>query len=147
MGRVRKFLSLSRSEKLAFFEAGVLLLLATLGVRTIAFKYIERFLRRRWSEAPRDHSDQSAVTRHVAQAVSRAETVWPWRSRCLSRSIATFVMLRRRGIPAVLFTGVRISEDTALHAHAWVGTDDWTRDRAVESAGYTTLVRIGANDA
>jgi len=146
MGRVRKFLSLSRPEKLAFCEAGLLLLLATLCVRTIAFKHIERFLRTRWSEASRDLSDQSAVTRRVAQAVSRAENVWPWRSRCLSRSIATFVMFRRRGIPAILFTGVRISEDTALQAHAWVGTDHGATGIA-ESAGYTTLVKIGANDA
>jgi hypothetical protein len=52
-------------------------------------------------------------------------------------------MLRRRGIPAVMVTGVRVSEDSSLHAHAWVRTDPWTADRDSEGGGFAELVTIG----
>ena len=48
MGRLVKFWSLPRREKQFFVEAGTLLLLSKLCVKTIAFRYIDSFLRGRW---------------------------------------------------------------------------------------------------
>lgn len=143
MGRIRKFRSLNRSEKLGFCEAGVFLLVSTLCVRAIAFKHIDRFLRTRWTEVPPDVFDCGGDIKLVERSVSRATLLWPWPSKCLSRSIATFTMLRRRGVPATLFAGARVSEDSSLYAHAWVGVGDEASDQRSEDVRYATLVRIG----
>jgi len=47
----------------------------------------------------------------------------PWRDRCLHRSIAACIILRRHGHAAVLRIGVRADGDATVHslsAHAWV---------------------------
>jgi hypothetical protein len=70
----------------------------------------------------------------------------PWNSLCLSRSIAQLIMLRRRGIPAILFAGVKSAEDSSLSAHAWVRAGDIVMDGTLgqtENGEYTVLVTIG----
>ena len=138
MGTFRRFRSLTRGEKLCLCEAGALLTLSALGVRAIAFKRIHRFLRAHWSDVPRADVDRTEETRLVERYVSRAARLLPWTSRCLSRSISAYVMLRRRGIPAVLYAGVKVSEDSSLHAHAWVDSRG-----AAQPAAYTALLSIG----
>jgi hypothetical protein len=115
-----KMWCLTRREKLLICEAIIFLFFSTLCIRMIAFKRIERFLRVRWK-----HVVQSCDkdVRLVNRSVSRAANLLPWKSLCLSRSIAEFIMLRRRGIPAVLVAGVKFSKDRSyLDAHAWVAT-------------------------
>ncbi len=43
----------------------------------------------------------------------------PYRATCLRQSLALWLLLRRRGIPAELRIGVR-KEGGDLQAHAWV---------------------------
>src|SRR5262249_4195366 len=78
----------------------------------------------------------------VKLSLSRAGNLLPWRNACLSRSIAAFIMLRRRGIPAVIFAGVR-SEDTLLYAHAWVHAGLRVIDTGTGCVPYTAVLRIG----
>ena len=52
-------------------------------------------------------------------------------------------MLRRRGIPAVLFAGVRFSGHSSLDAHAWVDTGLGVNDKSSENSGFATVIRIG----
>lgn len=143
MDRLFKFWSLTRSEKLCLWEAGALLMLSALCVRTIAFKHIDRFLRARWNDVPRSDSDRADPIGLVEQSVSRAARLMPWNSQCLSRSISAYVMLRRRGIPAVLYAGVKVSADSSLHAHAWVALTHGTAGANAQDDRYTTLLRIG----
>ena len=125
MGRLLKFWSLTRREKQFFCEAGILLLLSNLCVKTIAFRHIDSFLRARWNDCTRGAFDRADDIKLVNLSLSRAANLLPWKSLCLSRSIAAFIMLRRRGIPAVMFAGVKFSEDSSLLAHAWVDTGSW----------------------
>jgi len=66
---------------------------------------------------------------------------------CLSRSIAGLVMLRRRGISAVLLAGVKSLEDSSLHAHAWIratdGVVDWSSDGSSESSSFAVVLKLG----
>ena len=112
MTRIRKFWSLPTLEKLGFCEACIFLIVAHLTINRVAFRHINNFLRGRWIE-PRGvffHSEAQDEVRFVKRALSRAASLFPWRSSCLSRSIAAFVMLRRRHIPAVIFLGVKIED-------------------------------------
>ena len=143
MGRLAKFWSLTRREKKFLFEAGILLVLSGACVKAVAFKHIDRFLRNRWNGGIRDGIDHHQEIRFVRRSISRAANVLPWKSLCLSRSIAEFIMLRRRGIPVVLFAGVRFSGHSSLDAHAWVDTDFGLGEKSHEDSDFTIVIRIG----
>ena len=140
MNRLTRFWFLSRREKQAFFEATLLLLLSNACVNVIAFKHIYSFLGSRWNEAIRA-VDAEEETKLVQRSISRAANVLPFKSLCLSRSTAEFVMLRLRGIPAVMFAGLRISRQSFLEAHAWV--DVGRCDKGSENSAFAVLIRIG----
>jgi Transglutaminase-like superfamily len=144
MGRLAKFWSLTRSEKKFLCEAIILLLLSTTCVKGIAFRHIDRFLRSRWNDGIEGGIDQEQEIRLVQRSISRAANVLPWKSLCLSRSIAEFIMLRRRGIPAVMFTGVKFSDHSVLEAHAWVDTGLGVSNKSSEHSDFATVIRIGS---
>jgi Transglutaminase-like superfamily len=143
MGRLLRFWSLPRREKHLLCEAAVLLLLSYLSVRTIAFRHIDSFLRARWNNGARDALDVAEVVKLTDVSLSRVVNLLPWKRPCLSRSMAAFIMLRRRGIPAVMVAGVKVSEDSSLHAHAWIDTGHAEPDVSSENSTFTTVVRIG----
>ena len=145
MGRFHKFWMLPRREKLFLCEACILLLVANLSIKIFAFGRIERHLRAHCNSDRILGISASAydVIKLVDLSVARAAVVLPFKSLCLSRSIATFTMLRRRGFPAVLFAGVSVCADSSLIAHAWVEPGCGMMERNSEKSAFTTLVRIG----
>ena len=143
MRRLAKFWSLTRREKEFLCEASILLLVSNICVKAIAFRRIERFLRTRWNDGIQGCIEREHDIRLVQRSVSRAANVLPGKSLCLSRSIAEFIMLRRRGIPAVMFAGARFSGHSSLEAHAWVETGLGVNDKRSESPGFATVMRIG----
>jgi hypothetical protein len=142
MGRLAKFWFMTRREKTFLCEAGILLLLSNACIKAIAFRRIDRFLRTRWNSSNEASTSQEQEIRLVRRSISRAANVLPWRSLCLSRSIAEFIMLRRRGIQAVLFAGAKFSGHSMLDAHAWVETA-LVNDKSSENSGFATVIRIG----
>jgi len=120
MDRLLKFWSLPRREKQFLCEAGTLLLFSNL------------------SES--DHADDIKL---VKLSVSRAANLLPSKRLCLSRSIAEFIMLRRRGIPAAMYMGVKSSDNSVLLAHAWVLAGREITNGKSENSEYTPLVIIG----
>jgi Transglutaminase-like superfamily len=137
-----KFCSLPRREKQFLCEATILLLLANLCVRMIAFRHIDGFLRSHWNDGTQGATNHACDIELVKLSLSRAANLLPWQSLCLSRSIAAYIMLRRRDIPAVMFAGVKSREDLSLLAHAWVQTAGGVIDGNPEAV-FTPLLRIG----
>lgn len=140
MDRLTRFRSLSGREKQLFFEALILLSLSNACVNLVAFKYVDKFLRSHWDEAIHVEDAEEEISL-IQRSISRAANVLPFKSLCLSRSIAEFVMLRRRGIPAVMFAGLRVSGQSFLEAHAWV--DVGQCDKSSENSAFAALIRIG----
>jgi hypothetical protein len=147
MRRLLKFWSLTRREKQFFCEAAILLLLSNIGVRTIAFKHIDGFLRAHWNDGAESGFDRVGDIELVDLSLVRAVNLLPWKNLCLSRSIAAFIMLRRRGISAVMMAGVRSFDDSSLLAHAWVQTAGRMIGGSSENAAFTPLLRIGQEPA
>jgi Transglutaminase-like superfamily len=143
MRRLAKFWSLTRREKKFLCEASIWLSLSNASVMAIAFKHIDRFLRTHWTDNIQGGIDREQEIRLVQRSISRAANVLPWKGLCLSRSIAEFIMLRRRGIPAVMFAGVRFSGISSLDAHAWVDAGLGVNDESSENSGFATVIRIG----
>lgn len=56
----------------------------------------------------------------TAYRVAVAAAFFPGRAVCLEQSLALYVLLRRRGVPAELRLGVQVHP---FHAHAWVELD------------------------
>lgn len=48
----------------------------------------------------------------------------PWSALCFQQGLAAQLMLRRRGIPSVLYYGAAQDERTGLSAHVWVRDGD-----------------------
>ena len=147
MGRLLKFWALTGREKYCICEAGILLLLSNLSIMTIPFRQIYRFLHANWNTTRTRVLDSAENVELVMLSLSRAANLLPWKSKCLSRSIAAFVMLRRRGIPAVMFVGVKSLEDSSLLAHAWVHTGREVIDENSENSTFTALVSVGGDTA
>jgi hypothetical protein len=141
MRQLIKFWSLTGPEKKFFCEASILLWLSNTCVKSIPVKHVERFLRTQWTDT-HGGSDREQEIKLVRRSISRAADVLPWKSLCLGRSIAEFIMLRRRGIPAVLFTGVRFCGPSSLDAHAWVDTRPGVNDMSSDNSHFTTVIRI-----
>jgi hypothetical protein len=150
MGQLLKFWNLNRSEKTLLCEASIMLLFSNAFIKIVRFKHIDRFLRSHWGAAIeagnglRGGDDLDQKIRAIVRSVSRAAIVLPFKSLCLSRSIVKFIMLRRRGIPAVLSAGARVSGQSALEAHAWVDTGLGLTGARSENSDFKTVIRIGA---
>jgi hypothetical protein len=147
MGPVRRFWYLTRREKFLFLESCILLLVANMSVKLIAFRHINGFLHHwtdRMQNVPSD--DMRSDIELIDLSLSRAANILPGRNLCLSRSITKLIMLHRRSIPAVLFAGVKCLEDSSLTAHAWVRAGDRVASGNLdlsENAEFTVLVRVG----
>src|SRR5262245_49526366 len=141
MSGLSKFWSLNLSEKKLLFEAFILLFISHLSVKTVAFRHIYSFLRGHWNNPPQQLSQRPDCIRAIHRSLSRVENRSPWTSLCLSRSSAAFIMLSRRGIPAVIVAGVRF-EEPLLRAHAWVHAG-LGAEKASENEAFTTIMRIG----
>ena len=141
MPDLSKFWSAPRQEKLFLVEALTLLLISHISVKILAFKWIHRFLHR-YSSYRTDTSDRIDDIKLINKSVLRAAHRLPFRTLCLSRSIASFIMFRERGIPAVLCAGVK-PDGSALLAHAWVraGTGEIAGDP--ENTVFHIVMKIG----
>jgi hypothetical protein len=144
MVQLRKFWSLTSREKCFFAEAVVLLLCTALCVRIIAFKRLYVFLNERFdSVLPR--SCETADVKAVDRSISQAANMLAWKNVCLIRSMALFIMLRRRGFPVVLLAGVKVLEDSTLGAHAWVDPGHSVTERLLPNNDYAVILKIGSS--
>jgi hypothetical protein len=142
MGQLSKFWSLARPEKQLICEAFTLLLLSQLSVKIIPFRHIYSFLDAQWDNHRPGTFARDSDTGLVNLSLSRAAKCLPWKSSCLSQSIVAFIMLRRRGVPAVMVAGVKF-EDASFLAHAWIHNGNEMTDGKSENSTYTALMRIG----
>lgn len=95
--------------------AFVMLGLSNLTLRFLGFAKAVRWARRVAGTAERPGS--AAIVPEVCRRVALAAVFFPGRARCLEQSLALYLLLRRRGVPAELRLGV---QPYPFHAHAWV---------------------------
>lgn len=120
LNRLRKLFRLSPADRVILAQAWVLLLLADLALRFLAFK---RFLALSRTLALNGR-DEPAVARpssgaRLAWLVEVAGRYSPINATCLKKAIVLSWLLERRGIATTLRIGVA-RRDGALIAHAWL---------------------------
>lgn len=115
--KISRFLNASSTERRDLSAAWIALLQAAWqvnrrGGRRGAWKSI--------AEPPGEVTpEQLATAESVHRMVAAASTLFPVKPMCLTRSVALYRLLQRRGIPATLRIGVS-KETGKLAAHAWV---------------------------
>ncbi len=122
--RFRNFAARPGTERAAIIEALALLGLARAVLAFVPFRYIARALwqeGRETSRAPLGGA-QRAAAKLVARAIDVAARHSPWQARCLGRALAATAMLRRRGLDATVYLGVKSLR--TLDAHAWARSGD-----------------------
>jgi hypothetical protein len=62
--------------------------------------------------------------RRIRWAISASAARVPWRALCFQQGLAAQLMLRRRGIPSVLYYGAAQDDRDGLSAHVWVRDGD-----------------------
>lgn len=109
-------------------------------VFVLPFRLLVRLLARGASRAgmPSD----LVVGRGLARRVMRLAPRMPFRTTCLVRAVAGWVMLRWRGVPAVVRFGVRCPAGV-LQAHAWLLVGDVAVLGGEEAEGYTPIGDFG----
>lgn len=121
MARIRKFISLSRTEKIIFFRAVFLLVFSRCLLQFKPFKDVVRYFSRK--AAGQNTEVVNAVSpAMVAVLLGAASTVVPF-STCLSKSLAGSVLFRAFGYKTLLHIGVTRENECTFEAHAWLTLD------------------------
>lgn len=127
-----------RSERLAFLAAVTLIPLMAVSVRVFDFRRLGRWMRpsagRRTTAV-----EQFAAIEEAVGAVARVGRHGPYAGNCLSRSLALWWLLDRRGVEAKLCLGVRM-EEGRLTAHAWIECGGRVLNDAIDVASRFSLL-------
>ena len=100
-----KFFRLPRHDRLLLLEATLALAAAGFAITVLPFRHVGRLAARptRRSEPP-EQTRLREVERTRWAIVACASRV-PWRAMCFQQGLAAQFMLRRRGVPSVLYYG------------------------------------------
>jgi len=123
MKRLRKFLSLTPSDRRLLVSAALLLGAIRLGLWLLPFQTLRRLLAKMTQVTTQlQNADLTSMDR-VVWAVAVASRYIPG-VKCLARALATQVLLSQRSYPTCLRIGVAKSEGGKLEAHAWVESQE-----------------------
>lgn len=116
---VKRFLSLSRSDRVLLFQTTILLLVIKLGLK---FTTVQQ-LRDRLNSYTHWKSTISRPASRLIWAVEAVTRVLPGGTKCLARALAAQALLLHHHYPAKLCLGVAKDADGKFEAHAWVESE------------------------
>jgi hypothetical protein len=122
MGRIRKFLHLSRDDKKLLMRATWLLWVCRLGLWLVPFKALRRYLANVERGALFRLNAGSIDIDRIIWAVAMASRYVP-AATCLTQALAGQVLLKQHCAPAHLRIGVMKNDRGALQAHAWIESE------------------------
>ena len=115
-----KFLQLQECDRQLLLITFTLLGTIRLGLWLLPFRTWRRLLSRLMQSKSKLQEANSTSVSQVVWAVSLASRYMPGNVKCLSRALATQVLLSQHGHTADLYIGVAKGEGEQLEAHAWV---------------------------
>jgi Transglutaminase-like superfamily len=120
---LRRFWRLSWQDRLLLLEAVLWLAIAGLAIAVLPFRHVG-LLAARPIRRPLPHHARLIQVRRTRWAIITAARRVPWRAVCFQQGLAAQFMLRRRGIPSVLYYGAAPDDQRGLSAHVWVCDGD-----------------------
>src|SRR5215470_6900611 len=120
---LRKVQRLSWQDRVLLMDAICWLAIANVVIAVLPFRFIG-VLASRPIRRPIPHHVRLNKVRRIRWAIMATATRVPWRALCFQKGLAAQLMLRRQGIPSVLYYGAAQDDRSGLHAHVWVRDGD-----------------------
>jgi hypothetical protein len=126
---IRKFWRLPWCDRLLLVDAIRWLAVARLAIAVMPFRYVGRLAACPVRRQELPQQTRRIVVSRVRWAVAACARKGPGRAMCFEQGLAAQLMLRRRGVPSVLYYGAAPDHEHGLRAHVWV------RDNNVDITG------------
>jgi len=134
---VKKFLLLPSHDRWILLEATLGLAVGSLAIALLPFRQVGRLAARPIARLELKSQTRVREVECVRKAIIIAARRVPWRAGCFQQGLAAQFMLRRRGVPSVLYYGAALGNGNDLSAHVWV------RDGGVDVVGGEIASRYG----
>jgi hypothetical protein len=121
---IEKFFRLSWQDRLLLLEGTLWLAVAGLAIAALPFRLVGRLAAapiRRLEPLPQERRREA---KRISWAIAVAAPRVPWRTVCFQKGLAAQFMLRRRGVPSVLYYGAAMDSRGELSAHVWIRDGD-----------------------
>jgi hypothetical protein len=137
--KVRRFLSLSPKRRSLLLKTLGLLSLVRASLSLLPFRMVRAAVTRAGQPSSRHAQQPPEFVEDVVWAIDTASRRVPGAS-CLTQALATELLLRRHGFPAVLRIGVAEKQDGKVAAHAWIESDGRVLVGGNESPAHFTIL-------
>ena len=121
---LRKFWRLSWQDRLLLVEAILYLAAAGLSIALLRFRHIGVLAARPTRRPQPPPKACLRKVRRIRWAIVAVAGRVPWRALCFQQALAAQLMLRRRGVPSVLYYGAAQDDRSGLLTHVWVRHGD-----------------------
>jgi len=143
---MRKFWHLGWPDRLLLAESLGALAVASFFIALLPFRTVAAAASvpvRRLS--PMSNRARATVDR-VRWSIAAVSARVPWRAVCFQKGLAAHWMLRRRGMPSVMYYGAALRPDTELAAHVWVRSGELDVIGCETATDYALLATFPAHD-
>jgi hypothetical protein len=113
------------ADKYCFLAGWLLLGLAAVLIRILKVRHLTPLLGQSHGltcKVPLVDARQETRARMVKRAIRRAVIAAPFRADCLPQALAGALLCRTLRVPFSAHLGVKLSEDKAIKAHAWLSS-------------------------
>jgi len=117
MGAAARFVELSWRDRFLLTETVALLGFSAFCIAFLSFERVTRIATGRHPGRP---PADAAQARRITWAVEACAKRVPWRALCFERGLSAQLLLRRRGLGAALYYGIRPDRGDGMAAHVWV---------------------------
>lgn len=120
-------------------EGVVSLTSAWIRLRTRPFRELMDWMDQPSSRPAPEAAERQEIVRRVSWAIRNLAERGPLPFVCFPQAIAARTMLRRRGVPVVLYYGVRKTPAEGFQAHVWVKDGETPVVGLAGAVGFTVL--------
>lgn len=121
---LRRFWRCSGRDQLLLLKAILWLAVAGIAIAVLPFRHVGLLAARPIHRPKLSCQARRNEVQRIRWAVMAAAARAPWRALCFQQGLAAQLMLRRRGIPSVLYYGAAQDDESGLQAHVWVRDGD-----------------------
>ena len=141
--KIVRYLTLNKEERILFHQALHLLIAWKIRIVFLPMRKYVKFFGEKGKEATYEDVAMDDTINKFPLAIHRADSVLPWKSKCLTEAIATKRLLERYNIKTTLFLGVAKDEDQKLIAHAWLRWGQRIISGAIGYQRFTIVEKFG----
>jgi hypothetical protein len=109
---------------LLLLEATFWLAVAAFTIAVLPFRHVGHLAERPIHGPEPPQQKRAPMVRRIRWAVIASAHRVPWRAVCFQQGLAAQLMLRRRGVPSILYYGAAPDNQNGLSAHVWVRDGD-----------------------